>query len=782
MRILHLHAGNLYGGVETLLVTLAKLRHLCPAMDPHFALCFEGRLSQELASAGVPVHLLGRVRISQPWTAWRARRRLRELLRREHYDAVICHMPWPLVVFGRTARAEGQKLAFWAHSAHSGESRLERMARRITPDLAIANSGFVGASLANLYPDLPAPVMHYPVALVESSDTAQRRTAARRELGVDDDTVVIIQVSRFEAWKGHLLHLDALSRLKSRNWVCWMVGGPQNPADQRQYDQVRAAADRLGIADRVRFLGQRSDVPQLLAGADIFCQPNEGPEPFGIVFVEALWAARPVVTTAMGGALEILDESCGVLAEPDSPASLARALDRLIESPELRSRLGKAGPARARHLCDPATQMNVLEELVREAPSVGTGAGAASASARATAPWVLVAGGFHRHGGMDKANLALAQYLAEQGTPVHLVCFSIDADLARHPLVTVHIVSRPANSYFLGRPLLDFTGRRIARRVSSRWPQARVLVNGDNCLWPGINWVHYVHHAWDEGAPEGPLWFRAKERLSRWLVRRRERSAARAGRLFITNSNRTSRDLTERLGVDARRVHTIYLGAESEWGPVTREEKAAARKAFNIPESRPVAVFIGSIGHDRRKGFDVLLEAWRRLCADPQWDVDLVVAGSGSALGLCREQVAQWKLDHRIRLLGFSDRVRDLLAAADVLVSPVRYEAYGLNVQEAICRGVPAIVSSAAGVAERYGPECAPLLLPDPQNIDDLIARLRQWRSNMPEWGVRFELFGDTLRRYGWQDMARRMVSLASQFDTAPPESSRSSRRRTNRE
>jgi glycosyltransferase involved in cell wall biosynthesis len=177
---------------------------------------------------------------------------------------------------------------------------------------------------------------------------------------------VIIQVSRFEAWKGHLLHLNALSRLKSRNWVCWMAGGPQNPADQRQYDEVRSTAERLGLMDRVRFLGQRSDVPQLLAGADIFCQPNQGPEPFGIVFVEALWAGRPVVTTAMGGALEILNESCGVLAEPDSPDSLAAALDRLIESQELRSRLGKAGPARARQLCDPAAQMHVLEELVRK--------------------------------------------------------------------------------------------------------------------------------------------------------------------------------------------------------------------------------------------------------------------------------------------------------------------------------------------------------------------------------------------------------------------------------
>lgn len=366
LRILHLHAGNLYGGVETLLLTLAKLRDLCPSMEPHFALCFEGRLSQELVSAGAEVHLLGAVRISRPWTVWRARRRLRQLLARERFDAVLCHMPWPLVVFGASARAAGQKVAFWAHSAHHGKASLERMARGIQPDLAIANSGFVGASVSNLYPNLPVSVMHYPVALVKREDSLEKRAAARSELGVDEGTVVIIQVSRFEAWKGHLLHLNALAKLKSRNWVCWMAGGPQNPADQRQFDEVRSLAIRLGIADRVRFLGQRSDVAQLLAGADIFCQPNQGPEPFGIVFVEALWARRPVVTTAMGGALEILNESCGILTQPDNPDSLAEALDRLIQSPELRERLGAAGPARASELCDPAAQMKTLEELIRK--------------------------------------------------------------------------------------------------------------------------------------------------------------------------------------------------------------------------------------------------------------------------------------------------------------------------------------------------------------------------------------------------------------------------------
>jgi glycosyltransferase involved in cell wall biosynthesis len=121
-------------------------------------------------------------------------------------------------------------------------------------------------------------------------------------------------------------------------------------------------AGRLGVADRVRFAGQREDVPRLLAAADIFCQPNTRPEPFGIAFVEALLAGLPVVTTDLGGAREIVDDSCGVRVPAGDARALAQALRRLMEEPRLRERLGRAGPARARQLCDPARQLGLLRE------------------------------------------------------------------------------------------------------------------------------------------------------------------------------------------------------------------------------------------------------------------------------------------------------------------------------------------------------------------------------------------------------------------------------------
>src|SRR5579864_4367974 len=259
VRVLHLHSGNMYGGVETLLVTLARLRHLCPGMEAHFGLCFEGRLSRELMAAGVPVHFLGEVRISRPWTGWRARRCLRTLLDREHFDVVLCHMPWPLVVFGSAMRNAGPKVAFFAHGAQTGQGMLEKAARRTTPDLAIANSRFVAQTVTRLFPHTPTQVFYLPAVLPDRAVCEEWRAVARREQGVEDQTAVIIQVSRAEAWKGHLLHLRALAQLKHlNNWTCWMVGGAQNSGEARYLDTVRQTAVELGISDRIRFLGQRS--------------------------------------------------------------------------------------------------------------------------------------------------------------------------------------------------------------------------------------------------------------------------------------------------------------------------------------------------------------------------------------------------------------------------------------------------------------------------------------------------------------------------------------------
>jgi glycosyltransferase involved in cell wall biosynthesis len=371
VRVLHLYSGNLYGGVETMLASVARHRQLCPEMEPHFGLCFEGRLRDELTAAGARVHLLGHTRVSRPWTVWRARWRLGELLRKERIDVAVCHSCWPHALFAKVARRQKTPLVFWARDLPTGRHWLERWARRRPPDLLLANSKVtLSAALIHLFPRTPGEVVYNPLSAADLPDAGSVRRRVRASLGEAEDAVVILLASRLERWKGHGLLLEALARLREApGWVCWLAGGAQRPHEEAYLRELQDITSRHGLAGRVRFLGQRSDVPELLAAADVHCQPNTGPEPFGNAFIEALYAGLPVVTTALGGALEIVDETCGVLVTPDEPGRLAEALGGLVRDAGLRARLGAAGPHRARHLCDPARQLGrihqVLDDLLK---------------------------------------------------------------------------------------------------------------------------------------------------------------------------------------------------------------------------------------------------------------------------------------------------------------------------------------------------------------------------------------------------------------------------------
>ena len=365
MKVLHLTAGNLFGGVETYLITLAKLRHLCPEMEPQYALCFPGRLHDELTATGVPVHDMGKVRVSRPWTVLRARWRLKRLMRQTKFDAVVAHSSWPHAVFAPVVRKFGVRLVHALHGETNPKHWLNRWATRTSPDVVIANSHFIAEQTKALFPNIGTDTVYLPVEspAVNKEDARQ---AIRAELGTPLQATVILQVSRLEEWKGQTVHIAALGQLREvPGWEAWFAGGAQRAGEAEFLDTLRTMAQELGIADRVRFLGQRSDVSKVMAAADIFCQPNSGPEPFGIVFVEALYAGLPVITTAFGGAVEIVTPECGVLCAFNDAAAVAGALRELVEQPARCCGLGSGGPARAALLCDPSQQVRELRDRVQ---------------------------------------------------------------------------------------------------------------------------------------------------------------------------------------------------------------------------------------------------------------------------------------------------------------------------------------------------------------------------------------------------------------------------------
>lgn len=365
LKVLHVSSGNLYGGVETLLATLSRERACCPEMQPCFALCFPGRLSEQLGRLGTPSADLGVVQTRFPWQVWRARRRLARLLREQPVDVVICHMPWAHAIFGPVVQRAGLPLVYWMHDVAEGKHWIERWTARCPPDLAVCNSRFTAGSLGRLFPrgTPPHEVIYCPVSAPEGSGSPAERDVVRRELGTPVQDCVFIQVGRMEPYKGCALHLQALARLADvPGWSCWIVGGAQRPAEKEFLVGLQAQAQTAGIASRVHFLGERHDVGRLLRAADVFCQPNLRGEPFGIVFIEALYAGLPVVSTALGGVLEIVDDTVGRLVSPGDVKKLAEVLCELCTNANLRAELGGAGTAHAANLSAPTVITRRLSE------------------------------------------------------------------------------------------------------------------------------------------------------------------------------------------------------------------------------------------------------------------------------------------------------------------------------------------------------------------------------------------------------------------------------------
>jgi glycosyltransferase involved in cell wall biosynthesis len=167
------------------------------------------------------------------------------------------------------------------------------------------------------------------------------RAAVRRELGITEETRVVGLVARLDHWgKGHRELFTALAGLTDRYPLeALIIGGGRREAELRQL------AAKLGLGPRVHFLGQRRDIPDLLAALDILVLPSYS-EGVSLALLEAMAAGLPVIATAVGSLPEVVTDGVnGLLIPPRDPEALARALDRLLADPDFARRLGEQARA-----------------------------------------------------------------------------------------------------------------------------------------------------------------------------------------------------------------------------------------------------------------------------------------------------------------------------------------------------------------------------------------------------------------------------------------------------
>jgi glycosyltransferase involved in cell wall biosynthesis len=185
-----------------------------------------------------------------------------------------------------------------------------------------------------------ARVIHNGIPLDPIRNVAPDTSARiRQALNISAATPVITMVARMHPVKGHrsMIHIMSLIAAAHPEALLVLAGdGPERAA-------CEALVDRLDLRKQVRFLGQRSDIPELLAASDLVVMPSQS-EGLGLAAIEALAAGRPVIAFDSGGLRDVVtDGSDGRLVPPGDIKAFAAAVIELLEDPRLRAELGQHG-------------------------------------------------------------------------------------------------------------------------------------------------------------------------------------------------------------------------------------------------------------------------------------------------------------------------------------------------------------------------------------------------------------------------------------------------------
>jgi glycosyltransferase involved in cell wall biosynthesis len=191
------------------------------------------------------------------------------------------------------------------------------------------------------------------------------RDAVRNELGLSAGDLAVGCTSRIDVKKGQFELIEAFRHLLRHfsNGRLLIVGEPTLFEGRQYMDFLRRKVSEHGLDSRVTFLGFRQDIPRVLRALDVFVMPSYE-ETFGNCLVEAMLSGLPCVTTDAGGAPELVEGGkVGLLAEPKSVESLSRALQMLLENPDLRRDLGAKARESARRRFNPEVVIEKIENL-----------------------------------------------------------------------------------------------------------------------------------------------------------------------------------------------------------------------------------------------------------------------------------------------------------------------------------------------------------------------------------------------------------------------------------
>ncbi|HYR97607.1 MAG TPA: glycosyltransferase [Gemmatimonadales bacterium] len=340
-RIAHLIESDGPGGAERVVAQLAGelQRGGCPAVAILPA-GGEGWLAGELRAAGVAVEHLPLEHPASPWLV----RELAVTLRRHCVSLVHSH-DFTMAFCGAWAA----RRARMPHviTMHGGRYYAARIRRRLALRAAVALSRSLVAVSEPLATHLSRDLWIRRARIVTIPNGARfapaARSTLRAELGLTDDSPLIVAVGNLYPVKGHTYLLEALGRLAPTHPRLQLAIAGRGDLAQVLQSQARD----LNVEGRVHFLGLRQDIANILAAADVFALPSLS-EGLPVALLEAMFASRPIVASAVGDVPAALASgAAGRLVPPGDAAALAGAIRGLLTNPFEARALGQTAQARA---------------------------------------------------------------------------------------------------------------------------------------------------------------------------------------------------------------------------------------------------------------------------------------------------------------------------------------------------------------------------------------------------------------------------------------------------
>lgn len=341
------------GGAENSLKLL--LEHLDPERwDLHLA-CAPGSPLSTLQHPGVSIHKLDfpplRHALHRPGGWGRCIRDLAHLCTAVHARAMVSNTIRSSVYTAAAARLSRTPFVWTMRDFWWGESQ----PRHVLPDMlgkqllctaahtVITNSH---ATALQVPCEAKITVIHNGIDVAQFTPLPQ--APARSTFHLPVDTPVIGMVGRLRPWKGQLRFLRVLKRVMAAHPHIHgiVVGGTPLATEDTYAAQLHSAVHNLDLTDHVIFTGQLEDIRPALAAMDVFVHPGD-PEPFGLVNIEAMAMAKPVVAFAHGALPEIVvHDETGLLIPPMDETAMANAIISLLQAPSRARTLGTAGRQR----------------------------------------------------------------------------------------------------------------------------------------------------------------------------------------------------------------------------------------------------------------------------------------------------------------------------------------------------------------------------------------------------------------------------------------------------